>query len=1722
MHFGVLGPLEVRGQDGPLSLGGPKQRIVLAHLVLSANRVVSAEHLIDALWGQDLPDDPRSTLQVYVSRLRSVLGSDGIQARAPGYVLRAERDEVDLLRFEDLLADARGNRHDARTTDRILTEALGLWRGPAFADLADEPSLSGEIARIEELRLQAMEERLDAELELGHHSEVVAELATLTRTYPLRERLWGELMLALYRLGRQGEAIEAFERARTVLGDELGIDPSRDLQALHQRILRQDPDLDLKGEPLRGYRLLEQIGEGAFGVVYRATQPQIGREVAIKAVPPELANHPDFVRRFEREAQIVAKLEHPHIVPLYDYWREPDAAYLVMRFLRGGSVEELLRSGPLEPQRAASILDQVAAALSAAHRQGVVHRDVKPGNVLLDDEGNAYLTDFGVALDAGSPERSSGTMIRGTPGYLSPEQVRLDPSSPQSDVYALGIVAYEMLTGALPFPDDTSIQAVLDHHLRDPVPPVREARPDLPAALDLAIARATAKDATERFSDALELAAAFRAALEGTPIVAQPVGEIRNPYKGLRAFLEADAADFFGRETVTRRLLRRLEEAEPASRFLAVVGPSGSGKSSVVRAGLVPALRRGALAGSERWYVIDLLPGPHPFRELESALLGLAVEPPPSLLDTLEGDTRGLLLTAERILPDPDAELVIVLDQLEEVFTLVADEEERLHVLESLRTATQEPGSRVRVVATLRADFFDQPLSVRGFGDLLAERTEAITPMSPEELERAIVAPAERAGLAVEPRLLAASIADVVDQPGGLPLLQFTLTELAERRDDGALTLAGYRRIGGVSGALARRAEQIFEALDQAGREGCRQLFLRLVTLGEGSEDTRRRVRRSELAPLAEPLVMEGVLEAFGRHRLLSFDRDPETREPTIEIGHEALLGAWDRLRDWIDEAREDIRTQRRLAFSVADWEASERDASFLLRGARLDQVRAWIETTTLALSESDREYVRQSVTVQRTTQERERALARRLVRRLRSLVAVGVTAALVATTLTVIALDQRGRARDQARIARDAATAQLAQRLGAQALVEDDLDLSLLLARQSVAIDDSPQTRSYLLSTLLSAEAVAGVMHGRWSDYLRAIALSPDGTTLAVGDAEAGLLFFDTRTYERIGEIRVRHGVESVAYSPDGQTVAYGGEGVLRLIDARTWERLADAHVTETDTGVNRISFTPDGSRLVVVIQSRTEAESDRISVRDADTLAATGHALTPEGFQGAYVGFTWQAPGFALTPDGRSAVIASNEDELVWLDLSSGTPTERAEIGSGRHPLALSRDGRTAAVGVDAGIQLLDVRSGDVGEVLDAPGGSPSWLLFSPDGETLVSTSLDGTVTLWDVRSARLRETLRGHSGSVMQPVYSRDGQTLYTASHDGTAIAWDIGGDRGLERRFTFTHDPVPDPDYSGHPGVFSPDGRVIAVGLQGRGIGLWATKDLTRAGPPLLETGHEVKTLAFSPDGRTLAASALGVTITLWDVDSRSRLRHESLDSVFGDTAFTPDGRTLAVTTGSGVRLVDVANWAGTREIRSEVGESGSGFVTPTFSADGSKIAAGRALEGGAEVWDVATGTSIVAVEASHVEEPNDGAALSPDGRTLAVGGWLSAPIRIVEVPTGELVRQFDPGGGGAFAFDFSPDGRVLAVGGWEPVASLWDVAAGAQIGPTFSAGNGRAMVDLSPDGHQLLLTHADGHGAIYDVDPESWARRACALANRTLTQEEWEEFLPGRPYEPACR
>lgn len=773
---------------------------------------------------------------------------------------------------------------------------------------------------------------------------------------------------------------------------------------------------DLSGRDIKGYRLIEVLGVGGFGAVYRASQPAIGREVAIKMILPAFANQPNFIRSFENEAQLVARLEHPHIVPLFDYWREPDGAFLVMRLLRY-NLHDAIGAGPFTLERASKVIDQIGSALTVAHRNGVVHRDLKPANILLDDDSNAYLADFGIAK-VDTQAEDDDDMIKGSPAYMSPEQVTGGPITPQTDIYALGVVLFEMLAGRQPFSDMTMAEIIIKH-LQEPLPSIFEFRSDLTEAVDSIIQQATAKDPANRYQDALSMAAQLRAALAGDDIVRAVISDwdlttVVNPYKGLRAFEEADAQDFFGREVLIEELLARLRQEHPLGRFLAVVGASGSGKSSVVKAGLLPAIRSGRIVGSENWFIAELVPGVYPLRELESALLSIAYSTTDDLIGILRKDEMGLINAVDRVLPG-ESDVLLVIDQFEEAFNMAQDEAERTQFLAIVRQAVTHPDSRVRVIVTLRADFLDQPLAYPGYGELIRQRTEFVLPLMPEEIERAISGPAQRVGLEVEPDLLAAVVADIREEPGALPLLQYALTEVFERREGRLLTLNAYLQSGGALGALARRAEELYNELDENSQQAVRQLFLRLVTLGEGTQDTRRRIGWGELTAIAadNPAIMN-VREAFVKYRLLTSDRDPQTREPTTEVAHEALLREWGRLREWLNESREDVRLQRRLSAAANEWRASGRDKSFLMGGALLEQISGWARNTDIAITEEERAYLAASLVDKRQQEAREQArrllqieMERRARNRLQILVSIMAVAVGVALGLTLFAFTQ-------------------------------------------------------------------------------------------------------------------------------------------------------------------------------------------------------------------------------------------------------------------------------------------------------------------------------------------------------------------------------------------------------------------------------------------------------------------------------------------------------------------------------------------------------------------------------------------------------------------------------------------------------------------------------------------------------------------------------------------
>ena len=1498
--------------------------------------------------------------------------------------------------------------------------------------------------------------------------------------------------------------------------------------------VRDDPRV---GTELAGYRIESLLGWGGMSVVYLAEDLRLKRRVALKLLAAGLAGDEPFRDRFLRESELAASIDHPNIIPIYEAGTTDDLLYIAMRYVEGRDLGERLRRGRLEPADAIGILAQVASALDAAHARGLVHRDVKPSNVLVDPgarpdgSDHVYLADFGltrrVSEEAGI---SDDGRLLGTIDYVAPEQIAADEIDGRADVYSLGCVLYECLVGQPPFRRDSDI-AVVFAHLETESPAPSVGRPELPAALDAVIARALAKDPAERYLSCNELARAALAvavdeasrrlvdvasraaagrsdlsdveaeltgkvidlqlAREQARALAAPVTPARVategicPFKGLASFEPVDADYFFGRERLVAELVARLV----GTGFLGIVGPSGSGKSSVLCAGLLPALAGGVLPGSEGWRRLLLRPGERPLDELRRVLVSGAKDPLAEALDALPLGGR----------------LLLAVDQLEELHTACRSDAERAAFADTLARAAADPNGRAVVVVALRADFYGRFAAHPGLAALLGGNQVLVGPMHASELRRAVELPAARVELPVEPDLAEALVDDVEGEPGALPLLSTALLELWQKRRGGALTLAAYRESGGVHGAVARLAEGAYARVPDGRRPIVRAIMLRLVGDGEGDAPVRRRAPLTEL-DLERNEDVADVLHTLADSRLVSVS------EGSVEVAHEALLREWPRLRAWIEEDMEGRRLRRHITQAATEWDAAGRDQGELYRGARLAAALDWTADHALDVNELEREFVTES----REASEQETRRVRRTNRRLRGLL-VGVAVLLAAAVAGgIFAVVQRGEARD-------AETAQFVQRLGAQALVEEDLDLSLLLARQAVAIDDSPQTRGYLLSALLSRPAAIGIMHGDGA-ALRAIAISPDGRTLAVSAAGGKVLFFDAQTYAEIGDPLPPVGDAdelSLAYSPDGRTLALGGDNLVRLVDARTRAQLAE---TAVDGFAMRMAFTDDGSRLVVLSaagssnQDRGNADA-QITIRDATTLEPIGRSIEPDSFVGAYVGVWYASPQFALTPSGRSLLTASEDGELAWWDLRSGRKTRTRRIETGLAPaLAVSPDGLTAAVGSRHGVQLVDLRSGRVRTAARDSAASPSWVLFSPDGKTVVATNRDRTVTRWNVASATLLETLRGHSNFVQQPVFSPDGQTLYTVSHDGTAIAWDLTGDRRLSRPFAFTHDRTfSATGFDGHPGRLSPDGRLMAVGLKAQGIQLWDVRRLAPVGPPLLGTDGEVKSLAFSPDGQMLAATTGGPeqgSLTLWDVDSRSRL-HEPLYAGYPSwvlaVGFSPDGTTLATASSdAGLVFWDAATGDNREGPRTRWGAS-----DVAFSADGTKIASGSDAAK-AEVWDVATGASIATFEGT----PADSVALSPDGHFLAVGGDARV-VRIWDIRTRRLLHELDQGGNGAFTLEFSPDGRTLAISGFEPAASLWDVATGTQIGPQLIAGDRRTMIDLSADGRQLLEVHANGQAAVWDVDPESWKRRACDLANRQLSREEWAEFLPGRRYEPAC-
>jgi WD40 repeat protein/DNA-binding SARP family transcriptional activator len=1611
MDVRVLGPLQASVDGRTVQLGGVKPRALLAMLALDAGSTVSTQRLIDGLWGDQPPATATKLVQVYVSQLRKTLaecnGSAEIVTRGRGYSLRVPADAVDAERFERLIADGRPR------------EALALWQGPPLDDVADEPFAASEIRRLEELRLTALELAIERDLEAGRHREVVAQLDAIVAAEPLRERLHAQRMLALYRCGRQSDALAAYRQARAALVDAIGIEPGPELRRLHEGILRQDPAL----EPAPS--------------VAAELPPELDADTAMAGREAEL----EWLRERWRRARggtggVVL------IVGAHGIGKTRLAAELAGEVHRdGGSVH--YGAGSRAPE---AVLTVVAAARTAHRPTLLVLDDLDRPGVAFDELAGLPILAVVTAVDAASA------------GTIDPESTLTLRPLDAAAVHAIALLYAR---------DDAEV----------PVARLVAASDGIPQRVHQVAADWARVEASRRIGVTAERAASERRGLRAVEDdLAGDVAELQAlrervrsrdegrgvvacPYKGLASFEVDDADVFFGREQLVAEMVARLVGAP----LVAITGPSGSGKSSVLRAGLLAALAGGVLPGSERWALALLRPGEHPPRALEPS-------------DPVDG-----------------RRLVIAVDQFEETFTACRDDNERAAFVDGLVAAACDPRRRALVILAVRADYYGRCAAYPELSRLLGANHVLVGPMGRDELRRSIELPARRAGLHVEPELVDALTADLEGEPGALPLLSASLLELWQQRDGHQLRLGDYRRAGGVHGAVARLAERSYERLEPEQRELARRILLRLAGEGEGDAVVKQRVPMAEL----EGEAVAAVLSALADDRLITIG------EGEVEVAHEALLREWPRLRGWLQEDAQGRHLHHQLNGAAREWDAGGRDPGELYRGARLAAALDWSAAHDVELNSSERAFLNES-----------RAASGRSQRRLRAVLA-GVTALLVlAVVAGLVALDQRGAARDRARAAD-------AQRLGARALVESELDRSLLLARQGVALDDTVETRGNLLAALVKSPAAIGVIRHR-GERILSTALSPDGRTLAAGDEFGNVVFLDARTRRRQGIVRPGYGsstniddtgVYSLAYSPNGRRLAFASGAELNvriaILDIRTF-RVVQSIVIPAHRAVDRMQYSPDGRRLDVVAVAFSEGRSELIRFD-----AQTGQRLSdPAPIGGAYLtsGAIFTSAPVALTGDGHRLVQAGPQQTIVR-EAAGLRVVRRFHVRFDQDSQAeLSPDGRVLAVaGEEGSLRLLDLRSGEL-RTASGPRDEPvERIAFTPDGRHVITASSNGDVNLWDVRRAEVIETLAGHASAVRSLAVADDGKTLYSAGSDGSIIVWDLAGSRRLGRPFRAGAVNVRNPRYA-----LSSDGRLLAVGQGDGGVSIVDARTLDARAPfPVVEPPR-VLGMAFVPGSHLLVAGGQEGFLALVDADTRQvlqRLRGHDLE--IWTPGISADGRRMV--TASRDQTVRFWSLPDGRPLGAPLRFQKIPYDAQ-LSADGRRAVVVFPPDT-LELWDVRARRLVRSLRpAGDVAFTR----FSPDGRLVVLGSERgSAQVWSTKDWT-PVTRLFTGHAGAVIWAAISGDNRTLATASTDGSVRLWDIESEQAVGAPLPGLAGHTAVPLfTPDGTGLIAGYDTGQAFRWDIRPASLVRRACTVAGRRLTRIEWNEFLPGRDYEPAC-
>ncbi|HZF53260.1 MAG TPA: protein kinase [Polyangiaceae bacterium] len=800
------------------------------------------------------------------------------------------------------------------------------------------------------------------------------------------------------------------------------------------------------GSTIQHYEIIRPLGCGGMGAVFLARDTRLGRLVAIKLIRGDSGGP---VTRFLLEALATAQMTHENIVVIHELGEHLGTPYMVLEYLKGKTLDDLLRerqrnthedptqsaettAAAFSKDRAIELIIPVVRALVCAHERGVVHRDLKPSNIMVTDAGTVKVLDFGIAKWMNQPPTASdsapaesrsqqapalaltGTgMLVGTAPYMSPEQWGADAIDHRTDIWAVGVVLAELLLGRHPLVPLTMNTLATIGHLHVPMPSLREMRPEL-GKLGSIVDRCLLKRRDDRLGSASELLAELEALLPARGRLS--ADEKQNPFAGLSAFQETDAARFFGRTRAVMEVVTRLA-SQP---LIAIVGPSGAGKSSFVRAGVIPAMGR----TGEAYQALTIRPGRRPLTALAELLIVSPMDTQPTRA-TLEAEGREALVTALREAPGSlgaelrvrarrtQRRLLLFIDQFEEIYTLASDEE-RAAFFACIAGVADDAGSPLRVVLALRSDFLDRVTETEAAQIGLDRGIMPLSPMNRDGLRDALVRPLEAVDYRFEhPGMVEEMLTTLEHTASALPLLSFTAARLWEERDRArrVLTEASYLRIGGVAGTLARHAEATLTAMSPEERKLARTALLRLVT----PERTRALCSRVELCALgASPAAMERVLGRLIDARLLTVEHCGEA-DAMVELVHESLIGSFPTLSRWVTENQEDAAFLTRLRHAAREWQASDRSEDLLWRGQAAEASTSWRAHYTGHLAPAEEHYLE----AVRELAERRRRLRRRaimgLIAALSVIAAAGVYLALRAQQAAALARSETARAEQQA-----------------------------------------------------------------------------------------------------------------------------------------------------------------------------------------------------------------------------------------------------------------------------------------------------------------------------------------------------------------------------------------------------------------------------------------------------------------------------------------------------------------------------------------------------------------------------------------------------------------------------------------------------------------------------------------------------------------------------------